>query len=119
MKHLIDRTRWPVLVTYSDEGQGHDGYVYKCSGWTATVKSEQPFSENEAGERVSEYSNGKKSPGRRVGETVIQRWEHRICPVGAAAQYMADGGWIRVAIEGKTWANGSQRHTWKRIFDAR
>lgn len=27
MKDLIDRTRWPVLVTYSDEGLGHTGHV--------------------------------------------------------------------------------------------
>lgn len=27
MRRLIDRGRWPVLVTYSDEGQGHTGYV--------------------------------------------------------------------------------------------
>jgi len=25
MRVLIDRGRWPVLVTYSDEGQGHTG----------------------------------------------------------------------------------------------
>src|SRR6266513_1557813 len=29
MRREIDRTRWPVLVTYSDEGQGHTGHVYK------------------------------------------------------------------------------------------
>lgn len=33
MRREIDRTRWPVLITFSDEGQGHTGYVYKCSGW--------------------------------------------------------------------------------------
>ena len=39
MKKLIDRTRWPSLVTYSDEGLGHSGHVYKCSGWTQTKRS--------------------------------------------------------------------------------
>lgn len=116
MHRLIDRTRWPVLVTYSDEGEGHTGYVYKCSGWTATTRAKRPISESVSGERVSEYSNGRHNIGRRVGETVIQRWEHRVCPAGTAAQYMAEGGWVRLAVEGKTWANGSQRHTWKRIF---
>jgi tRNA U34 5-carboxymethylaminomethyl modifying GTPase MnmE/TrmE len=38
MRDLIDRTRWPVLVTYSDEGQGHLGHVYKCSGWQKTTR---------------------------------------------------------------------------------
>lgn len=30
MRVLIDRGRWPVLVTYSDEGQGHTGHDYRC-----------------------------------------------------------------------------------------
>ena len=37
MKRLIDRTRWPVLITYSDKSLGHTGHVYKCSGWRATA----------------------------------------------------------------------------------
>lgn len=31
---LIDRQRWPVLVTYADEGQGHTGGIYTAAGWT-------------------------------------------------------------------------------------
>lgn len=30
---LIDRERWPVLVSYADEWQGHTGQVYKAAGW--------------------------------------------------------------------------------------
>lgn len=30
---LINRARWPVLVTYADEMQGHEGGIYKASGW--------------------------------------------------------------------------------------
>lgn len=37
MKKEIDRTRWPVLITFSDEGQGHTGYTYQCSGWHKTA----------------------------------------------------------------------------------
>lgn len=59
MRRLIDRTRWPVLVTYSDEGQGHTGHVYKCSGWTPTVRSHRPIRETVDGARASSYSNGK------------------------------------------------------------
>jgi len=36
---LIDRTRWPVLVTYADEWQGHSGTIYKAAGWTECGKS--------------------------------------------------------------------------------
>ncbi|MEJ8308571.1 hypothetical protein WKI41_05915 [Agrobacterium larrymoorei] len=30
---LIDRLRWPCLVTYADGWQGHTGSVYRASGW--------------------------------------------------------------------------------------
>lgn len=30
---LIDRTRWPVLVTYADTNQGHTGAIYKATNW--------------------------------------------------------------------------------------
>lgn len=33
-RRLIDRARWPCLVTYADEGQGHDGLIYRLDGWT-------------------------------------------------------------------------------------
>ena len=59
MRRRIDRTRWPVLVTYSDEGQGHTGHVYKCSGWQATERTRRPTFEDAQGRRQSSYSNGK------------------------------------------------------------
>lgn len=31
---LIDRVRWPVLVSYADEWRGHTGAIYKATGWT-------------------------------------------------------------------------------------
>lgn len=31
---LIDRERWPTLITYADTWQGHDGTIYKAAGWT-------------------------------------------------------------------------------------
>ena len=30
---LIDRVRWPCLVTYADEMQGHTGAIYKATNW--------------------------------------------------------------------------------------
>jgi len=30
---LIDRGRWPCLVTYADEMQGHTGAIYKATNW--------------------------------------------------------------------------------------
>lgn len=31
---LIDRTRWPVLVTYADTALGHTGAIYLATNWT-------------------------------------------------------------------------------------
>jgi hypothetical protein len=33
-QRLIDRKRWPCLVTYADEWQDHDGLIYQLNGWT-------------------------------------------------------------------------------------
>jgi hypothetical protein len=30
---LIDRGRWPCLVTYADEWQGHTGRIYRAANW--------------------------------------------------------------------------------------
>ncbi len=30
---MIDRKRWPCLVTYADEWQGHHGTIYKATNW--------------------------------------------------------------------------------------
>jgi hypothetical protein len=30
---LLDRGRWPVLLTYADTHQGHTGAIYKATGW--------------------------------------------------------------------------------------
>lgn len=30
----IDRKRWPCLVTYADEWQGHTGGIYRAANWT-------------------------------------------------------------------------------------
>jgi hypothetical protein len=31
---LIDRSRWPCLVTYADEWRGHTGAIYRATNWT-------------------------------------------------------------------------------------
>lgn len=30
---MIDRARWPVLVTYADSWRGHNGAIYRAAGW--------------------------------------------------------------------------------------
>jgi len=36
---LIDRERWPCLVTYADEWQGHTGGIYRATNWTYMGKT--------------------------------------------------------------------------------
>ena len=31
---LIDRDRWPILLTYADTYQGHTGGIYRATNWT-------------------------------------------------------------------------------------
>lgn len=109
MKHLIDRTRWPSLVTYSDEGLGHNGYVYQCSGWTPTRREEVNQYEDPEGRRTSPYNNGKwsKSGLTFVGKAHIQRWEHHAVLVEDTVGYMERHGWVRMPIEGKKWKSGN------------
>ena len=30
---LIDRSRWPVLLTFADSGEGHGGQIYQATNW--------------------------------------------------------------------------------------
>lgn len=110
--NIIDRGRYPVLITYSDEGQGHTGYVYKCSGMEMTLRSKVPYFVDSTGKRVSAYSNGKMRTSEltRGGTTFIQRWEHWICAKGEAAAHMAREGWVKEPIPGRVWRSGNQAH---------
>jgi hypothetical protein len=113
MLRAIDRGRWPVLVTYSDEGQGHTGHVYKCSGWQRTTKVTAAVYTDADGNRASPYTNGKYgSRGLTRGtSTRIQRWEHWACARGAAADWMAAAGWVRVPT-GSRWKSGNPAFKW-------
>jgi hypothetical protein len=119
MVKLIDRGRWPVLLTYSDEGQGHTGHVYKCSGWAKTRRVLRPYFETADGKRASSYSNGRHGSRvlTRAGRTWMQRWEHWACERGEALSWMASHGGRRVALPGRVWRSGNQAHTW-RHFDS-
>lgn len=115
MKEKIDRTRWPVLVTFSDEGQGHNGYVYQCSGWTKTERRKVAVMLDETGARASRYSNG-KTGGRALtaaGTTWIQRWEHWACEKGDALRWMESHGWRRVPTGARN-RSGTPAFRWVR-----
>ena len=115
MRQLIDRTRWPVLITYHDEGEGHTGHVYKCSGWERGPRIRRHTLVDGDGRRVSSYANGGRSrqPGLTRGHTWIVRWAHWACPRGAAAVWMHDHGWRRHPVAGR-WRSGQPKHRWTR-----
>lgn len=119
MKRLIDRTRWPVLITYSDESVGHTGHVYKCSGWQKTERRKAQTLTTEDGRRVSRYSNGVAANHNNVtkGTAWIQRWEHWIAGARADAKPALElftAHWDKVPIEGKTWRSGAQAYRYER-----
>lgn len=120
MRQHIDRTRWPVLITYSDEGEGHTGHVYRCSGWQPTRREKRPIFLDENGRRASSYSNG--AHGRRAltraGSTTIQRWEHWICERGQARAWLDAHGWRRVPAEGRVWRSGNPAFRYERAASA-
>lgn len=122
MFHLIDRTRWPCLVTFSDEGQGHTGFVYQCSGWTKTTRSKVTTLTID-GKRVSTYFGGRTRKvrvesenrsellhGAVKSEAHVQRWEHRT----PNPKSTFDSVWERVAIPGKVWASGAQAFAYRK-----
>lgn len=37
---LIDRDRWPCLVTYADDWRGHTGTIYRATNWTYCGKTQ-------------------------------------------------------------------------------
>lgn len=115
MLRLMDRTRWPALVTFSDESVGHTGHVYMCSGWQKTSRRRTQTLTTLDGRRVSRYSDGKAANHVDVthGMAWIQRWEQWACEPANVVEYF-HRHWDRVAIPGKTWRSGAQAYTYAR-----
>ena len=44
-RKMIDRQKWPCLVTYADSGQGHTGAIYRADNWVyiGTTKPERRY----------------------------------------------------------------------------
>ena len=40
---LLDRDRWPCLVTYADPWQGHTGTIYKATNWQLAGRSKPEY----------------------------------------------------------------------------
>jgi len=112
MRSLIDRGRWPVLVTYSDASMGHTGHVYKCSGWQEDGTRRCPVFKDPDGVKRSSWANGESRADKvtRTGSADLTRWVHLACAKGEEKSWCNNHGWERVPIPGKTWPV-EDRHT--------
>lgn len=115
MRRGLDRGRWPVLVTYSDAGEGHCGNVYKCSGWQKDGARRSPRFNDADGNRRSSYSAGAHRTTHlvRAGASLITRWVHRTCEPGAELEHMESNGW-RLVETGGRWRSGNPKRKWIR-----
>lgn len=83
---LIDRKRWPVLVTYADEWRGHEGVIYKATGWTecGKTKPERTYQINgrmvsrKAGPKTRTHSEMLALGAECVGKFQRIRFVHRV-----------------------------------------
>lgn len=115
MRRGLDRGRWPVLLSYSDAGQDHDGAVYRFSGWQLDGTRSTPNAYDADGIKRSLYVGGQRVEGLTIeDESDKTRWVHRVCAVGDEAQWMADHDWIRVGT-GRTWRSGNQAFEWRQM----
>lgn len=84
---LIDRKRWPVLVTYADSWRGHTGTIYRASGWTecGTTQPERTYLLNgrmlsrKAGPKTRTHAEMIQLGAECVGSFSKIRFVHRIC----------------------------------------
>jgi hypothetical protein len=90
---FIDRTRWPVLVTYADEWQGHTGGIYKAlkdAGWRedGVTKPEKTYVDAEGRMRSRKAGNRTKTHAEMLalgyeckGSFSRKRFVHRLYPM--------------------------------------
>lgn len=85
---LINRNRWPVLVTYADEWQGHTGAIYRATGWQYEGMTNAEPTYTKAGVMIArKRGNLTRTHGQmlEVGAVLIGRFRkhrfvHRVQP---------------------------------------
>lgn len=58
-RRLIDSERWPCLVTYADEWQGHTGAIYRADNWQYAGRTKP-----ERGYVINERMTARKAGGK-------------------------------------------------------
>lgn len=75
---VIDRKRWPCLLTYADEWQGHTGAIYRATNWTY-VGQTKPQPLYKIGERMVARKAGPKTRTHnemiQLGAELVERFK--------------------------------------------
>lgn len=58
-RKLIDPMKWPCLVTYADDWQGHTGGIYRADNWVYVGKTKPERTYRIEGRMVSRKAGGK------------------------------------------------------------
>lgn len=85
---LVDRSRWPVLVSYADEWQKHRGMIYRAAGWTECGKSKPEaryvlrgrMVSRKAGPKTRTHAEMLALGAEYVGKFSAVRFVHRMNP---------------------------------------
>lgn len=67
-RKAIDRRRWPCLVTYADEWQGHDGLIYRLDGWEYQGKTAPEPTWVKEGQMISRKAGPKTRTAAEMAE---------------------------------------------------
>lgn len=71
---MIDRKRWPVLLTYADTNQGHTGAIYKATNWLSLGETAAGDTwVNERGEQRGRKRGGKTLRAHEMRELGFTR----------------------------------------------
>lgn len=77
---LIDRSKWPALVTYADEWRGHTGAIYRAANWTEVAPTAPEATFVLAGRMVSRKAGGHtrtRSEMAAMGAEMVGRFRRR------------------------------------------
>lgn len=94
---LIDRLRWPCLVTYADEWQGHTGTIYRACNWTYVGKTapeptfvrEGRMLSRKAGHRTKTRAEMEEIGAEMIGRFAKHKFVHVVSNAGPAVRPQA------------------------------
>jgi hypothetical protein len=112
---LIDRTRWPVLLTYADSGQGHTGAIYLAAGWTRDGEGGGwNYYEPASGRQLSSIQDGRFVPcpdGWDARRTTKFRFIHAAAASSDALGVQPGEGGSQPTPPLQLWATATQGGT--------